>query len=104
MHSPNYFLGIVKVLEKPKPILQNNRIFGIKYRVLFPQIRKNRKSKVISVIFYQLIQQKSNNYYDVNDYILIEGYSSVNIDSNSSKIRKLNIIALKSSVLSKSIQ
>lgn len=96
MSDTNYFSGIVKVLETPQQRSINNRSVMITFRVEVPQ---NRKNQIISLIFWGNLGDEVKNFYQINDYILIEGYISlrnkkkVNIVSRNSK--RVSITVLK---------
>jgi single-stranded DNA-binding protein len=82
MPTLTYFSGAVKILEKPKQTVFNNKITTTHFRVLFPQTRKNQTSKVILLTFWGTLANDVKNYYQLNDYILIEGYLSMKISQN----------------------
>ena len=73
MTDVNYVISMVKILEKPVPKVLNGNILMTKFRAQLPQIRKNR---IITIIFWGNLAQDVTNYYEVNDYIMIEGYLS----------------------------
>ena len=100
MQSLNYFSGIVKILESPKQTLFNDKYYIVEFRALMPQSRKNRKSKVISLVFWNSLKRDLKNYYQMNDYILIEGYVSIKISNNNNdlinrNLKKVTITVLK---------
>ena len=75
MVDTNYIGSIVKILESPNQTFFNNTIPITKFRVQLPQIRKSR---IINLIFWGDLARDVNNYYQINDYIMIEGYLSFN--------------------------
>ena len=75
MVDTNHISSIVKVLESPNKILFNNNILLTKFRVQFPQIQKN---PIVNLIFWGNLASDVHNYYQINDYIIIEGYLSLN--------------------------
>nr|YP_010283073.1 hypothetical protein MKU15_pgp118 [Nitzschia traheaformis]ULD15837.1 hypothetical protein [Nitzschia traheaformis] len=99
MQSSSYFSGIVKILESPKQKIINNKIINVKLRVLISQIRRNKFPKTVSLIFWGNLANDVDNYYKVNDYILIEGYVSIEInkkrDSMFFNSKKVKITVLK---------
>ena len=99
MQSPSYFSGIVKILENPKQKVVNNKIISTKFRVLIPQIRINKSPKIILLVFWGNLASDVKNYYQINDYILIEGYVSIKTNKmNDSMIfnaKKIIITILK---------
>jgi single-stranded DNA-binding protein len=89
MGDTNYISGIVKVLETPKQTIFKNNIPFTEFRVQFPQVRGN---KVINLVFWGKLASEVVNYYQANDYIVIEGYLS--IDQKQS-LKKVKITVLK---------
>ena len=93
MGNINYFTGIVKILENPREKFFNNKIPIVRFRAELPQIRKNR---TILLIFWGSLGSDIKNYYQVNDYILIEGYLSIrNKNLKDKKSRKVIITVKK---------
>lgn len=95
MGDTNYFSGIVKLLENPVQSFIKNQTLTTTCQVEIPQIRQN---KSIILVFWGNLAQEVKNYYQVNDYILIEGYISIkenksNYLSKSSK--KITVTVLK---------
>jgi len=86
MGDINYFSGIVKILENPIKIFLNNKISITKFRVEIPQKRKN---KILTLIFWGTLVDEVKLYYQVNDYILIEGFISIQKKKNQ-KLRTKN--------------
>ena len=75
MADTNYFSGIIKILENPKQIIINrSKTSTTTFRAELSQIRK---SKVVSLIFWGTLANEVKAYYQVNDYLLINGYISV---------------------------
>jgi hypothetical protein len=81
MGNTNYFSGIVKILEKPKQYNINERTPLTQFRV---EISQKRKSSIASLLIWGNLGRDVKNFYTVNDYILIEGYTSIR--SKSSQI------------------
>ena len=82
MGNINYFSGIVKVLETPIQTFFNNKTPVTTFRVEISQTRNNR---IISLVFWGNLAREVKNYYQINDYILIEGYTSIR-NKNSKKV------------------
>jgi hypothetical protein len=99
MQSPSYFSGIVKILENPKQKVVNNKIISTKFRVLVPQIRINKPPKIILLVFWGNLASDVKNYYQINDYILIEGYVSIKTNKTTDSMilnsKKIIITILK---------
>lgn len=96
MGDTNFFSSIVKVLENPIQTFSQQKIPIIKLRAELPQIRKNR---IIHLVFWGNLATNVKVYYQVNDYILIEGYLSLrntnHNDSLKKNLRKVEITVLK---------
>ena len=99
MQSPSYFSGIVKILENPKQKVVNNKIISTKFRVLIPQIRIDKSPKIIVLVFWGNLASDVKNYYQINDYILIEGYVSIKTNKTTDSMilnsKKIIITILK---------
>ena len=75
MSDTNYVGAIVKILESPKTKIIKSKISITKFRAQLPQIRKTR---VIEVVVWGNLGNDMVKYYSMNDYILVEGYLSLN--------------------------
>jgi hypothetical protein len=88
------------VLETPKQRLINSNTLVVTCRVQLPQMRKIR---IVELVFWGNLATSILNYYDVNDYILIEGYVSFQSEQNFKKtkktIKKVKITVVKVSPL-----
>jgi hypothetical protein len=95
MVDTNYISGIVKILENPIQTIINNNTPIIEFRVQFPQVRNNM---IIHLVFWGNLGRDVVNYYQINDYILIEGYLSLrekkttNLISKNSKIIEITVL------------
>ena len=89
MGDTNYIGSIVKVLETPKNKILKDNISFTEFRVQFPQFRGN---KIINLIFWGKLASDVANYYQANDYIIIEGYLST---TNKKSLKKIEITVLK---------
>jgi len=74
MANTNYFSGIVKILETPKQSYTNKQTPLTQFRVEIPQ---KRKSTLGSLLVWGPLGHDIKKFYKVDDYILIEGYSSI---------------------------
>ena len=89
MGDTNYIGSIVKVLETPKNKILKDNISFTEFRAQFPQFRGN---KIVNLIFWGKLASDVANYYQANDYILIEGYLST---TNKKSLKKIEITVLK---------
>jgi single-stranded DNA-binding protein len=98
MINTNYIGSIVKILEKPIQTVFNDKISVTEFRVQLPQIRNTR---IVKVVFWGKLARDVKTYYKVNDYIMIEGYLSlqntakVNSNSINQNSKKVQITVLK---------
>ena len=96
MVDTNYISSIVKILEPPNKIIFNNTILVTKFRAQFPQIENSR---IVNLIFWGNLATDISNYYQINDYIMIEGYLSLNIkyllNNRKQSSKKFEITVLK---------
>ena len=96
MANTNHFSGIVKILENPKEYSVNGRARVTQFRVEIPQKRKNT---LVSLLIWGNLGRDVKKFYKVNDYILIEGYSSIRakstFKSTSNNLRQISITVLR---------
>ena len=96
MSDNNFIGGVVKVLETPKQKIINNNILVTCFRVQFPQVRNNC---IVHLTFWGNLTRDVATYYEINDYILIEGYLSLSKKQTpkvtSQKMKKIEITVLK---------
>lgn len=92
MGDTNYFASVVKILEKPIQTVVNDRIVITEFRAQLAQIRNTR---IVNLVFWGNLASDVVNYYNVNDYIMIEGYLSLhnklNDKLNQQKLKKVFI-------------
>ena len=99
MVNTSYISSIVKILETPKKKSFKNTISVTTFRAQLPQIRNTR---IVNLIFWGNLANTVGNYYQANDYIMIEGYLSLNnkyflnpVKPNSKNSKKVEITVLK---------
>ena len=85
MGDTNNIAAIVKILESPKNKTIKNKISITKFRAQLPQVRQTR---VIDIVIWGNLATDIVKYYDVNDYILVEGYLSLNKVTSPKLTRK----------------
>ena len=86
MSDTNYIGAIVKILEFPKTKIVNSKISVTKFRAQLPQIRKTR---VVDIVIWGNLANDVAKYYSINDYILVEGYLSLDKLSQPKSNRKV---------------
>ena len=95
MADTNYIGSMVKILEKPIQKVFNDKISVTEVRVQLPQ---PRNTTIVNLIFWGNLAHDVNNYYKINDYIIIEGYLSFNKINRSKinqKLKKVEITVFK---------
>jgi len=96
MNNTNYIGSIVKILENPSSITFYKNIPITKFRAQLPQVRN---STIVNLTFWGNLANDVVNYYKINDYILIEGYLSVQNkqfkESTINNLKKVEITVLK---------
>ena len=80
MADTNYFSGIIKILEFPQQKFITNNILVTQIRGEIAQFRSNQ---FVLITFWGNFGNEFKNYYRVNDYIIIEGYLSIQKKSNN---------------------
>ena len=99
MIGTNLISTIVKILENPIQISISEKNSIIKCRVQFPQMDSNQ---IIDLVFWGSLGKDFKDYYKQNDYVIVEGYLSVEnnknskfSDSTSPKSERIKITVLK---------
>ena len=96
MVDTNYVSSIVKILEPPNKLFFKNAVLVTKFRAQFPQIQNSR---IVNLIFWGNLASDVSNYYQINDYIMIEGYLSLNskyvLNKGKQNSKKFEITVLK---------
>jgi hypothetical protein len=90
MGDTNYFSGTVKLLNNPIQKLTKQKILTTQIWVELPQFRQNKK---VLLTFWGNLGNEVKNFYQINDYIFIEGYTS--IKKTNLKLTKIIITGLK---------
>ena len=86
MADTNYIGGMVKILEKPTQKIFNDKVSVTEFRAQLPQ---TRNSIIVNLIFWGNLGHDIMNYYQINDYIMIEGYLSSRSKSKNNSIQSL---------------
>ena len=96
MNDTNYIGGVVKILETPKQKMLKNSILLTKFRAQIPQLRDTR---IVHLTVWGNLARDIKTYYNMNDYLIIEGYLSLRNTKNSNlriqKSKKIEITVLK---------
>lgn len=96
MADTNYVGSIVKIVENPRQTVVKDKITTTEFRVQLPQVRNTR---VVKLVFWGNLARDVASYYQVNDYIMIEGYLSLRTKLNTNlkkqNLKKVQITVLK---------
>lgn len=78
MGDTNYIGSVVKILEKPIQTLINGKIVRTDLRVQLVQLRNIQPNiQIVYLVFWGNLAQDIVKNYQLNDYIMIEGYLSL---------------------------
>ena len=96
MGHTNYVGSVVKILEKPVQTVINDKIVRTDFRAQLVQVRN---IQIAHLVFWGNLACDIINNYQVNDYIMIEGYISLPNKTNNQlskrQLRKTQITILK---------
>ena len=95
MGDTNYLGSVVKILEKPIQTISSAKILKTECRAQLNQIRNTR---IVNLVFWGNLAHDSINSYQVNDYIMVEGYVSLH-DITTNKLRKRQLKKAQITVL-----
>ena len=74
MGDTNYFSGTVRILTNPLQHLIKEKSL---MTLVWVEINQFRQNKPILLVFWGNLGTEIKQFYTINDYILIEGYSSL---------------------------
>ena len=77
----NYSSFIVKIIENPIQTFFDNTNSVTKLIVQIPQLKNNADSTIMKVTIWGKLGYEILKYYQINDYIIIEGYLSIRENS-----------------------
>ena len=96
MADTNYIGSVVKILEKPIQIVNNNKIVRTECRGQLVQIRN---IQIVHLVFWENLVNDITNNYQLNDYLMVEGYLSFPNQTNNKlakrPFKKAQITVLK---------
>jgi hypothetical protein len=96
MGDTNYVGSVVKILEKPVQTVISDKIVRTDFRVQLAQVRN---IQIAHLIFWGNLARDIMNNYQVNDYIMVEGYLSLPNKTNNKlakrQLKKAQITVLK---------
>jgi len=77
MADLNYITGIFKILESPILIKTKRDSYFTIFRAYLSQTSRNSNASVVILCIWGYLANDINKYYSKDDYILIEGYLSI---------------------------
>jgi single-stranded DNA-binding protein len=86
MGDTNYIGAIVKILESPINKTLKGNISVTTFRAQLPQVRQ---TQIVNVVVWGNLANDVAKYYRTNDYILIEGYLSLQKIKSTKGDRKI---------------
>ena len=96
MGDTNYVGSVVKILEKPVQTIINDKIVRTDFRGQLAQVRN---IQIAHLVFWGNLARDIITNYQVNDYIMIEGYLSLPNKTNNKlakrQLKKAQITVLK---------
>ena len=95
MGDTNYLGSVVKILEKPVQTINDEKILKTECRA---QLAQTRNTGIVNLVFWGNLARDAVNSYQVNDYIMIEGYLSLR-DKTTDKLVKGNFKKVEIAVL-----
>ena len=73
----NHASFIVKIIDKPTQSFFENNTSVTEVIAKFSQLRNNNSSKIIHLSIWGNLAYDANQYYQIDDYIVVEGYISL---------------------------
>nr|YP_009497033.1 hypothetical protein ycf41 [Psammoneis obaidii]AWT39746.1 hypothetical protein ycf41 [Psammoneis obaidii] len=79
----NYASFIVKIIEKPTQIFFDNGTLLTQFIVQIPEFKNKSKCTIVHATIWGKLGYDITQYYQINDYIIVEGYLSIRENLNS---------------------
>jgi hypothetical protein len=96
MGDTNYLGSVVKILEKPVPTMAREKFFKSECRAQLSQVRN---TKIVHLVFWGNLARDAINSYQLNDYLMIEGYISLRKKTTEKSVKgnltKIEVAVLK---------
>lgn len=86
----NYCTFIVKILKKPEKIYFEDDLCVVELPAKFYQFKKSPFDKYLTLRFWGNLANDIVEYYEVNDYAIIEGYISLGKTKNEARLNRTN--------------
>ncbi len=85
MGDTNYIGSVVKILEKPVQTVINDKLVRTQVRAQLVQVRN---IQIVNLVFWGNLARDIINIYEVNDYIIVEGYLSLPNKTNHELVKR----------------
>lgn len=82
----NYCTFLVKILKKPEKIYFENDICVLELPVKFSQFKNSSCDVSLNISFWGNLANEVIEYYQLNDYVIIEGYISFRKRDNKTNL------------------
>ena len=96
----NYTSFIGKIIKKPEQSFFNNNTSVTEIIIKFPQLRSTDSGNILHLSIWGNLASDYIEYYDVNDYIVVEGYISLreslsnSLNSNTDKQVEISVFKI----------
>ena len=95
----NYTSFIGKILKKPEQSFFDNNTSVTEIMVKFPQLRAGDSGNILHLSIWGNLASDYIEYYEINDYIVVEGYislrESLSNSLNSTKDKQVEVSVFK---------
>lgn len=95
MTDTNYLGGVVKILENPVQTIAKDKFLKSECRAQLSQVRNTR---IVHLVFWGNLARDAINSYQLNDYLMIEGYVSLRTKTTKKSL-KGNFTKIEVSIL-----
>lgn len=91
----NYIISTVKIIGKP---IKRNIKENLRVTICKVQLPKSKTKKIINLVIFDRLNKNLNHCYNINNYLIVEGFLSnniINVQKSNKNSRKIKIIAKK---------
>ena len=90
----NYSTFIVKIIKKPVQSFFKNNISLTELVGQFPQVRTKNSINTIRLTVWGNLSYDVMKYYQLNDYVVVEGYLSSRTNSRNNKQSEISVFKI----------
>ena len=90
----NYSTFIVKIIKKPVQSFFKNNISLTEFVGQFPQVRTKNSINTIRLTVWGNLSYDVMKYYQLNDYVVVEGYLSSRTNSRNNKQIEISVFKI----------